>query len=60
MKSVTSLFGCHSCFVHADEVTLNNCLIGLLNFAGIGAEWKQLPCIIAGGLPRVMNEQSCN
>lgn len=49
MKSVTNLFDCPSCFVHADEVTLNNCLIGLLNFTGIGAEWKQLPCIFAEG-----------
>jgi hypothetical protein len=60
MMSVTSQFDCPSWFVHADEVTLNNCLMGLLAFTSSGAEWKQLSCIFAGGLPRVMNEQSRN
>jgi hypothetical protein len=49
MISVTNQFDCRSCFVHADEVTLNNCLIGLLAFTSIGAEWKQLSYIFAGG-----------
>jgi hypothetical protein len=29
MKSVTNLFDCPSCFVHADEVTLISCCVGL-------------------------------
>ena len=60
MNSVTNLFDCPSCFVCAVEVILINNFIGLLNFTGVGVEWKQLPCIFTGGLARVMNEQLSN
>jgi hypothetical protein len=60
MKCVTNLFDCPSCFVHADEETLINCFVGLLNITGVGVEQKQLPCILTGGLPRFMYEQLCS